>query len=47
MPAPTIPLFRDRAVRATNDELSFVYKAAAEIGDLGRQRTRAAHRDHC
>jgi len=29
------PLFGSRAVRATGDALSFVYKAAAEIGELG------------
>ena len=31
----TDPLFRDGAVRRTGDMLSFVYKAAAEIGELG------------
>ncbi|MEY2403163.1 MAG: hypothetical protein QOD38_714, partial [Acidimicrobiaceae bacterium] len=34
------PLFRSGAVRAAGDALSFVYKAAAEIGELG-DNTRA------
>src|SRR3954454_10085099 len=41
------PLFGSGSVRATGDELAFVYKAAAEIGELGDNTAvlRAAIRD--
>ena len=43
----TDPLFGSGSVRATGDELAFVYKAAAEIGELGDNTAvlRAAIRD--
>ncbi len=43
----TDPLFGSGSVRATGDEIAFVYKAAAEIGELGDNTAvlRAAIRD--
>ena len=40
------PLFRNGAVRTPDGMLGFVYKAAAEIGELGDNTRRAARGDH-